>query len=153
MKAKRKWSVVSVQCSVKNKRKLTTHHLSLTTGFTLIELMVVIAIILLIVGIMIPNLTRQMERGREGKVKADMRVLINAINLFRVDQGRFPTNEEGLDVLLNPPDSNSSPYISDEVIPQTPWKGRYEYELKEGYYVIRAKDREGKVKYEKKVNF
>ena len=139
-------------------RKVKSEHCELRAshrgkGFTLIELMVVIAIILMLVGIMIPALTRQLERGREARAKADVKILTSAIDLFRVDQGRYPIQGNNpLNELLNPPDGRE-PYIADESIPQTPWKGNYLYSLGGNHYTIQATDSQGIVKYEKRVNF
>ncbi len=70
-----------------------------TSGFTLIEVMIVIAIVLALSGLIGVALFRQRDAAKVDLVKTDMNSLKNALNLFRLDFDRYPTEEEGLSVL------------------------------------------------------
>ena len=127
-----------------------THNSQLTThnshrGFTLIELMVVIAIIVLLAGIMIPNYIKNMEKAKLAKAKADIEILIKAITLYRIDSEVFPSSLTDLT-------SGDHPYLARD-IPSTPWGGVYTYSLGASSYTIEAKDSSGNVKYSETIKF
>ncbi|NOZ63850.1 MAG: prepilin-type N-terminal cleavage/methylation domain-containing protein [Caldiserica bacterium] len=114
-------------------------------GFTLIELMVVIAIVVLLAGIMIPNYIKNMEKAKLAKAKADIEILIKAITLYRVDSEEFPSSLTDLT-------SGTHPYLARD-IPLSPWGGSYTYSLGTNSYTIEAKDSQGKVKYSETIKF
>ncbi|GEM_PF-2894054 len=128
---------------------LTTHNSQPATnnkrGFTLIELMVVIAIIVLLAGVMIPNYIKNMEKAKLAKAKADIEILIKAITLYRVDSEEFPSSLSDLT-------SGTHPYLA-RGIPPSPWGGPYTYSLSTNSYTIEAKDSQGKVKYSETIKF
>ncbi len=109
-------------------------------GFTLIELMAVIAIILLLASIMIPNIVKNVERGREAKAAADIDILVKAVSLFQIDNGRLPNP---LSELWNT--TGQGPYISSEQAKSltTPWGGQYEIQPGTNSYTISTTDKEG----------
>ena len=118
-------------------------------GFTLIELMAVVAIITILASIMITNVAKQVERGRVAKAEADIDVLVKAIGLFQIDhEGQLPGAD--LSALWNDP---QGPYISTEKNLNTPWKTKYEYSAGANSYTVRAKDSKGAVRAEKTINF
>ena len=114
-------------------------------GFTLIELMVVIAIIVLLAGIMIPNYIKQMDKAKMAKTRADIEILIKAVNLYRIDSGEFPSSLTDLT-------SGTHPYLA-RGIPKTPWEGDYTYSLGSNSYTLQAKDSSGNVKYSETIKF
>ena len=65
---------------------------SINNGFTLMELMVVIAIIVLLAGIMVPNLANRIERAKITKAEADIAGIEGAIAMYETDTGRYPEN-------------------------------------------------------------
>ncbi len=91
-------------------------------GFTLIELMAVIAIILILASIMIPNIVKNVEQGRKAKATADIDILIKAVSLFQIDNGNLPTD---LGKLWDT--GVGGPYISTDEAKslETPWGGSY----------------------------
>jgi len=103
-------------------------------GFTLIELMAVVAIIMILASIMIPNIAKNVERGRIAKATADIDVLVKAVSLFQIDNGYIP---EDLDVLLT--STGQGPYISSE-LEETPWGGTYIISSDSGSYTIETTD-------------
>ena len=126
---------------------------SINRGFTLIELMAVVAIITILAAIMIPNVAKHVENGRIARASADIDVLVKAIGLFQIDhEGDLPGD---LSVLWTDP---KGPYISTDQQQSltTPWKTtNYEYAPASGTnsYTVQAKDKKGMVKAEKKINF
>lgn len=111
-------------------------------GFTMIELMAVVAIIMILTAILIPNVVRNVEEGRKARARADFDVLIKAVNLFQIDNGRLPT---GLSELWS--SEGGAPYIASEK-EETPWGGEYELEKSGNSYKITAKDAGGKIMLE-----
>lgn len=103
-------------------------------GFTLLEMLVVLVIIGLIVSLVGPRLFTRVDYSRVQTAETQVRMLRNALETFRLDVGRFPTNEEGLRVLYSAPaeervrDRWRGPYL-DEPPPPDPWDRPYRYEV------------------------
>ena len=98
-------------------------------GFTLIELMLVVMIIGALAAMVMPRFTGRGEQARVTAAKADiLSNIATALKLYELDNGGFPTNEEGLDALLNKPASSNTwhgPYL--EKKPVDPWGREYKY--------------------------
>ncbi|MFH1854075.1 MAG: type II secretion system major pseudopilin GspG [Candidatus Omnitrophota bacterium] len=98
-------------------------------GFTLIELMLVVIIIGVLVSMVAPRLVGRSEEARVSAAKADIHANISvALDLFELDNGKYPTTEEGLEALRVKPDSAinwKGPYLKRE--PQDPWGNPYVY--------------------------
>jgi len=103
-----------------------------THGFTLLEMIVVLVIIGLIMGLVGPRLFAQADRARVQTAQAQVRMLRGAIETMRLDIGRYPTQEEGLQLLVKPPGESrlaqrwKGPYLEDGV-PDDPWGTPYQY--------------------------
>ena len=103
-------------------------------GFTLLEMLVVLVIIGLIVGLVGPRLFTRVDHSRVQTAETQIRMLRNALETFRLDVGRFPTQDEGLMVLYTPPADERvrarwrGPYL-DEPPPNDPWGNPYRYEI------------------------
>lgn len=104
----------------------------LQRGFTLLEMIVVLVIIGLIMGLVGPQLFGQADKAKVQTADTQVRMLRGAVQTMRLDIGRFPTQEEGLNLLVQPPtDSRVSarwqgPYL-DEVVPLDPWGNPFQY--------------------------
>jgi general secretion pathway protein G len=100
-------------------------------GFTLLELLVVMVIIGLLVSIVGPRYFSQLSESEVKTAKAQIHSLGKALDLFRLDTGHYPTQEEGLGALYKKPDNEPKwrgPYLQDEV-PLDPWNKAYVYRI------------------------
>jgi len=98
-------------------------------GFTLIELLVVLVIIGLLATLVAPNFIGQSEKAKPKAARVQLENLRNALDMFQLDVGRYPTSEEGLEALRSRPNSAprwAGPYLRDE-IPVDPWGRPYVY--------------------------
>jgi general secretion pathway protein G len=114
------------------KRKLEARRMAPDAGVTLIEMLVVILIIGLITAIIVINVLPSQDTARVEKAKADIRALEQAMEMFKLDRGRYPTVEEGLDALIKPPAADAGQSITRTEayirrLPTDPWGRPYLY--------------------------
>ena len=98
-------------------------------GFTLVEMIVVVIIIGLIAGLVVPQFIKQEEKATAKVAKAQIELLGTALETFRLDVGRYPTTQEGLQALNQKPggvDRWDGPYLKKDV-PPDPWGKPYIY--------------------------
>lgn len=102
-------------------------------GFTLIELMVVIMILGLLATFVIPNVTGKSGEAKQKLVCIQMKSLNESLKMFKIDNGEYPTTEEGLSALILNPDPDkytlyaASGYIEGKNLPKDPWNKPYLY--------------------------
>lgn len=99
-------------------------------GMTLLELLVVLAIMALVVGIAAPRVIGYLSKAKSETALVQMRQLTTALNLYRLDVGGFPTEQQGLDALLTPPNGVGGwrgPYIDRADGIRDPWGQAYIY--------------------------
>ncbi len=101
-------------------------------GLTLIEMIVVLAIIALIAGLIVPNVIGRPDEARVTVVNSDLRTISAALKMYRLDNGRYPTTEQGLAALANRPTTSPIPttwpeegYLAE--VPRDPWDNPYVY--------------------------
>lgn len=106
-------------------------------GYTLLEMLIVLAIIGLIVALVGPRLSAQLDRSKVTAAKVQLRSLSAALETMRLDLGRYPSETEGLEILLQPPGdlgapgaSWQGPYLETDsgAPPLDPWGRPYVYE-------------------------
>ena len=98
-------------------------------GFTLIEIMVVVVIIGLLVGIVAPNVIGQLGRAEVERARADLDRISTALDLFRIDHFRYPTEDEGLEILLGNAQIDNRPVARFlDSVPTDPWQRPYLYD-------------------------
>ena len=99
-------------------------------GFTLIELMVVLAILGVLAALVVPNVLGRADDARITAAKTDVSNLMQALKLYRLDNQNYPTAEQGLSALVvkptnGPAPANWKPYI--DKLPNDPWGRPYHY--------------------------
>jgi general secretion pathway protein G len=103
-------------------------------GFTLIEIMVVIVILGILAGLVLPRFMGRTEEARKVKAKLQIENLESALKLYKMDNGAYPTTEQGLEALVQKPTAGAVPgnwreggYLEKGKIPQDPWNRAYVY--------------------------
>jgi general secretion pathway protein G len=99
-------------------------------GFTLIELMVVLVIIGVLAALIVPNVLDRADDARVTAARTDVGNLMQALKLYRLDNQRYPTSEQGLQALIAKPTAspvppNWKPYL--DKLPNDPWGRPYQY--------------------------
>jgi general secretion pathway protein G len=101
-------------------------------GFTLIEIMVVIAILGILAALIVPKIMSRPDEARRVAAKQDIGTVMQALKLYRLDNGRYPTQEQGLRALIEKPGTDPVPnnwkdggYL--ERLPNDPWGNGYQY--------------------------
>ena len=99
-------------------------------GFTLIELMVVLVIIGVLAALIVPNVLDRADDARVTAARTDVNNLMQALKLYRLDNQRYPSGEQGLEALVRKPTAgtippNWRPYI--DKLPNDPWGRPYQY--------------------------
>ena len=99
-------------------------------GFTLVEMLVVLAIIGLLVGLVSPRVFGQLAEAKVRSARIQIESFKNALDLFYLDAGRYPTTQEGLQALNTRPANVQSwggPYVKGTAVPKDPWNHPYNY--------------------------
>ena len=113
---------------------LTLYHKrkSCSCGFTLIEIMVVVVIMGVLAALLVPRLMGRTDDARIIAAKQDIATLMQALKLYRLDNQRYPTNEQGLQALISKPSGGPAPpnwkaggYL--DRLNKDPWGNPYEY--------------------------
>lgn len=100
-------------------------------GFTLLEIMVVIVILGLLASFIVPNLMGNKDKADRQKAVSDIVALENALDMYRLDNGRYPNNQQGLAALIVKPTTPPTPRNYPEEgylrrLPQDPWGNDYQ---------------------------
>ena len=103
-------------------------------GFTLIELMVVIVILGILAGLIVPRIMGRPEEARQAKARIQIESIETALKLYKLDNGSYPTTEQGLQALVEPPEVGEladswreGGYLEKGKIPKDPWGEEYVY--------------------------
>jgi general secretion pathway protein G len=98
-------------------------------GFTLIEVLVVVAILAILAGLIVPRIMDRPDQARVVAAKNDIRSIVSALNLYRLDNGTYPSTEQGLAALAPRPESGevrkAGGYL--DRVPKDPWGNDYQY--------------------------
>lgn len=99
-------------------------------GFTLVELLVVLAILGLLVGLVGPQVMRTLGSSKTKTARIQIEELSGALDIYRLEIGRYPTSSEGLEALVEKPGSSQNwngPYLKKSKVPKDPWGYDYGY--------------------------
>ena len=99
-------------------------------GFTLVEILVVLVILGLLFGLVAPRAIDYLSRAKTDVAKMQMENFATSLDLFRLDVGRYPIQEEGLRALVTKPreaERWNGPYLKDREVPLDPWDREYIY--------------------------
>jgi len=110
------------------------HRRNRQRGFTLMEIMVVIFIIGLLIAVVAPSVLGNQDKAMKQKVMADLATLEQALDMYRLDNLRFPSTEQGLAALVKKPSQEPLPraWRSDGYVrrlPEDPWGTPYQYRM------------------------
>jgi len=101
-------------------------------GFTLIEVLVVVAILGILAAIVVPRIMDRPDEAKRVAAKADIAAIVQALKLYRLDNGFYPTTDQGLGALVQRPTTQPVPsnwkqggYL--ERVPKDPWGGDYQF--------------------------
>ncbi len=109
------------------------------SGFTLIEIMVVVVIIGILASVVVPRIMDNPDKARTAKAKNDIRALESAMDLYRLDNFTYPSTDEGLDALITSPSSSPANWKQGGYIKKLnndPWGNDYLYDNDGGNVVI-----------------
>lgn len=99
-------------------------------GFTLLEMLVVLGIIALLAGVVGPQVMKHMGASKTKAARVQVEDLAAALDMYKLDEGRYPTQQQGLNALIvKPVDAKrwNGPYLRKDKIPQDPWMQEYHY--------------------------
>ncbi len=121
------------------------------SGFTLLELLVVLGIIALLAGIVGPQVMKHMGASKTKAARVQVEDLSASLDMYKLDVGKYPTTEQGLAALVEKPATSkrwNGPYLRKSKVPQDPWVTDYHYASpgqhgKFDLYSYGADDKEG----------
>ena len=103
-------------------------------GFTLIEIMVVLVILGILAGLIVPRIMGRPDEARRMKAKIQIQSFETALQLYKLDTGNYPTTEQGLQALVEPPATGElarswreGGYLEKGQVPMDPWGNDYVY--------------------------
>lgn len=101
-------------------------------GFTLIEIMIVVAILAILAATVVPTILDRPDEARLVKAKQDIRAIEAALDLYKLDNFDYPTTDQGLEALVSPPSTPPEPknwkasgYLKN--LPKDPWGNEYQF--------------------------
>ncbi|MFH2063851.1 MAG: type II secretion system major pseudopilin GspG [Pseudomonadota bacterium] len=104
------------------------------SGFTFIELMVVIVILGILAMVIAPNFMDAPDEARQSKARIDIKAIESALKLYKLDNGVYPSTEQGLEALVRPPETGVLPkkwrkggYLEKSNLPKDPWGNEFVY--------------------------
>lgn len=111
------------------------------TGFSLIEILVVVVILGILGAVIVPNLLSRPDQARYTAAQSDLRSLANALDIYRLDNFQYPSTDQGLEALVNKPAGFPEPknYNPDGYVkkmPTDPWGSEYIYEQGSGDFLL-----------------
>lgn len=110
--------------------KKITHTIHRESGFTILELIVALGIIAIIMGLVAPNAMKEMGKSKTKSARIQIEQLAGALDMYKLDVGRYPSTAQGLQALLEQPNDEkrwNGSYIKKNNVPKDPWGQEYHY--------------------------
>ncbi|HET8708081.1 MAG TPA: type II secretion system major pseudopilin GspG [Pseudomonadales bacterium] len=99
------------------------------TGFTMIEIMVVVAILGILAAMVVPSIIGKDDQARVARAKSDIKAISSALDMYKLDNYKYPTTEQGLEALVNKPENAKNwpegGYL--KKVPTDPWENPFVY--------------------------
>jgi general secretion pathway protein G len=115
-------------------KRLKPYYLNRSSGFTLIELMVVIVILGILAGLIVPRIMGRPDEAKQLKAKMQIESIETALKLYKLDNGSYPSTDQGLEALVARPDTQPVPrkwrdggYLEKGRVPKDPWGNSFVY--------------------------
>ncbi len=108
-------------------RPIVNRQSKIENGFSLAEIMIVIVIIGLLAGVVTVNVRRYLIKARQNVACQDIANIAGALDSFWAEYNRYPSNEEGLLILIEPTQNNDEPFLDRKSEPLDPWGNPYQY--------------------------
>ncbi|PHR04166.1 MAG: type II secretion system protein GspG [Sulfitobacter sp.] len=113
---------------INNKQPTRDEH-----GFTLVELLVVLTILSLLTGLVTVQAISYLESSKISTTKSQIANIATALDLYILDAGKYPTEDQGLTILIEAPTDSTSPwngpYLASKTVPKDPWGSDYVYKI------------------------
>ncbi|HWL72864.1 MAG TPA: type II secretion system major pseudopilin GspG [Burkholderiaceae bacterium] len=126
------WASNSLPAAARGTRAASTR--ARNRGFTLIEIMVVITILGVLAALIVPRVVGRTDDARIAAAKQDIASIMQALKLYRLDNGRYPTTDQGLQALITRPTTEPVPsnwkqggYLDRSTVPSDPWGEPYKF--------------------------
>lgn len=100
------------------------------SGFTLLEMLVVLGIIAMLAGLVGPKVMERYEKSKINAAKVQIEQFAQTLDTYKLDVGSYPSTDQGLEALISAPDGVqrwSGPYLSKGKVPLDPWNQEYKY--------------------------
>jgi general secretion pathway protein G len=125
-------SGTTFQCRRQDPRRKVVPDTIFSRGFTLIEVLVVVAILGILAAIVVPRIMDRPDEAKRVAAKADIGAIVQSLKLYRLDNGFYPSTDQGLSALVQRPTTPPVPnnwkqggYL--ERLPKDPWGSDYQY--------------------------
>ena len=119
-----------------------------SSGFTLIEVMIVVVILAILAAVIVPRLMGRPEEAKRTKAQVDIKAIEAALNLYKLDNGFYPTTDQGLQALVTKPEAGNVPrrwnpdgYL--ETVPVDPWGNPYAFLSDGNAYTLKSYGADG----------
>ena len=113
-------------------RNHTLRRSSSKAGLSLLEMLAVLFLIALATGLIAPRILNQLEESKVKASKSQLEMIATALDTYRLDVGRYPTQEQGLKALIEKPENVSGwngPYLRKRTVPKDAWGQAFRYEI------------------------
>jgi general secretion pathway protein G len=110
--------------------KMKQQYTTTQTGFTLLEMLVVLGLIAMLAGMVGPQVMKHMVEGKIKAAKVQIEDFSQTLDMYKLDVGSYPTSEQGLNALVEQPGDVqrwNGPYLRKSKIPLDPWNNEYKY--------------------------